>query len=194
MTSQNPIINYVSKFIDLSEEESEIFSSTFKRVKYKKRQFLTQPNFINKHKYFIIEGAIRAYVINKNGEEHTVQLAVDEWWISDYNSYIYQQPASMFVMAMEDCDVLQISFEQERRLKAINHKFETFFRIMAEKGAAFLQRRFISSITSSAKERYDLFREKYPQMVNRFPQYVIASYLGMTTQYLSKIHKKKTKS
>jgi len=194
MANQNPIIDYVNELVDLTEDEAEMFSSAFQQVKFKKRQFLVQPNFINKHKYFILKGAIRAYVVHKDGTEHTVQLAIDEWWISDYNSYIYQQPASMFVMAMEDCDVLQISFEEEQRLKAMNHKFETFFRIMAEKGAAFLQRRFISSITLSAEERYDLFLEKYPQMITRFPQYVIASYLGMTTQFLSKIRKRKEES
>ncbi len=193
MTSQNIITNYINRIVELNEEESELFKNAFKRVRFKKRQFLVQPNFINKHKYFILEGAVRAYVIHKDGSEHTVQLAIDEWWISDYNSYIYQQPASLFVMAMEDCEVLQISYDQEQRLKSMNPKFETFFRIMAEKGAAFLQRRFISSITDSAEERYDLFREKYPQMINRFPQYVIASYLGMTTQFLSKIRNKKSK-
>jgi hypothetical protein len=95
----------------------------------------------------VIEGAIRAYVVDERGEEHTVQLAIDEWWISDYNSYLFQQLASMFVIATEDCHVLKISYEDEQRLKAANPKFETFFRMMAEKGVAFMQRRFISAIT-----------------------------------------------
>lgn len=193
MTNQNPIIDYINNFVILTGEEAEIFSSTFKEVKIKKRQLIAQPNFVAKNKYFVLNGAIRAYVIDKDGIEHTVQLAIEQWWISDYNSYIYQQPASMFVMAMEDCDVLQITFEDEQLLKAMNHKFETFFRILAERGAAFMQRRFISAITSSAEERYDLFVEKYPLMATRFPQYVIASYLGMTTEFLSKIRNQKMK-
>jgi len=194
MTNLNPIIEYVNKFVHLTDKEAEVFSAYFKQAKFKKRQFIIQPNFVDKYKYFILKGAVRAYVVDDEGIEHTVQLAIDEWWISDYNSYVYQQPASMFVMAIEDCDVLQINFEDEQHLKAMNHKFETFFRIMAEKGAAFMQRRFISAITDSAKERYNLFMEKYPQMLNRFPQYVIASYLGMTTQFLSKIRNQKAKS
>lgn len=193
MTNQTPIINYINKFVLLTEEEANIFGSNFKEVKIKKRQIIVQPNFVAKNKYFVVSGAIRAYVIDNGGIEHTVQLAIDQWWISDYNSYIFQQPASMFLMAMEDCDVLQISFEDEQRLKAMNHKFETFFRILAERGAAFMQRRFISAITSSAEERYDLFMEKYPLMAMRFPQYVIASYLGMTTEFLSKIRNQKVK-
>ena len=193
MTHRNPIVDYINKFVLLTNEEAFIFSSSFTEVKLKKRQFLIQPGFVDKNKYFVINGAIRAYVVGKDGAEHTVQLAIDEWWISDYNSYLYQQPASMFVMAVEDCDVLQISFEDEQQLKAKNNKFETFFRILAERGAAYMQRRFISNLTLSAEERYDLFMEKYPLMVNRFPQYVIASYLGMTTEFLSKIRNQKVK-
>src|SRR5699024_7937789 len=73
MTSQNIIINYINRIVDLNEEESVLFKNAFKRVRFKKRQFLVQPNFINKHKYFILEGAVRAYVIHKDGTEHTVQ-------------------------------------------------------------------------------------------------------------------------
>lgn len=187
------ITEYVNKFVPLTKEEAETFSAAFQHKTFKKRQFLVQPNFTNRHKYFILNGAIQAYIIDKKGDKHTVQLAIDEWWISDYNSYVNQQPASMFVVAMEDCKVLQVSFEEEQRLKAMNHKFESFFRKMAEKGAAFMQRRFIFSLMDSAEERYDLFVEKYPEMLPRFPQYVIASYLGMTTQFYSKIRKKKAK-
>lgn len=189
--TQSPIIAYVNKFVPLTNEEAAIFGAVFKQVKFKKRQFLIQPNFLDKHKYFILKGAVRAYIIDELGNEHTVQLAIDDWWISDYNSYINQHPATMFVVAVEDCDVLQIAFEDEQRLKASSHKFETFFRMMAEKGAAFMQRRFISSVMDSATKRYDLFVRKYPKMINRFPQYVIASYLGMTTQFYSKIRNQK---
>ena len=127
------------------------------------------------------------------GQEHTIQLAVENWWISDYNSYIYQQPASMFVVAMEDCILLQISFEEEQNLKASNYKFETFFRAMAERSTAFMQRRLITNLTKSAEERYDLFLESYPLIVQRVPQYALASYLGITTQFLSKIRNQKVK-
>jgi CRP-like cAMP-binding protein len=105
---------------------------------------------------------------------------------------MFQQPASMFVMAVEDSTLLQISFEDEQQLKAASYKYETFFRIIAERAAAFMQRRVITNLTKSAEQRYDQFVERYPAMVNRFPQYVIASYLGMTTEFLSKIRNKKT--
>ena len=99
----------------------------------------------------------------------------------------------MFVVALEDSIILQLAHEKEQELKAANPKFETFFRIMAERTAAFFQRRIISSLTLTAEQRYDDFLEKYPLLVNRMPQYAIASYLGMTTEFLSKIRNKKVK-
>lgn len=188
------IINYVSKFIDLSPDEQALIISKFKPFRAKKRQFIIQPGFVAKHRYFVINGAVRGYVVDENGHEHSVQLAVNEWWISDYNSYMFQQPASMFVMATEDSELLQISFEDEQQLKAFSHNLETFFRIIAERAAAFSQRRFITSITMTAEEKYNSFLESYPAMINRFPQYVIASYLGMSTEFLSRIRNRKVRS
>jgi CRP-like cAMP-binding protein len=191
MTSQDKIIYYIKNIVTVTEDEALQFATSFKEIKIKRRQFIIQPEFVAKCRYFVVHGAVRAYVIDNDGQEHTIQLAIEDWWISDYNSYMFQQPASMFVTALEDCVLLQISFEDEQKLKSIDHKFETFFRIIAERAAAFMQRRIISNLTQSAEERYDLFLEKYPRMAFRFPQYVIASYLGMTTQFLSKIRNQK---
>jgi CRP-like cAMP-binding protein len=185
------IIKYIEKYVTLSYEEKLQFASGFKETKIKKRQLVIQPNFVTRHRYFLLDGAMRAYVISDEGREHTIQLAIADWWISDYNSYMFQQPATMFVIAVEDSVALQISYEDEQKLKAANYKFETFFRMIAERAAAFMQRRIINSLTKSAEQRYDLFQEKCAFMLNRFPQYVIASYLGMTTEFLSKIRNKK---
>ena len=177
----------------LTENEALEFSAAFKEIRVKKRQFLIQPNFTAKSRYFVISGALRAYVIGEEGQEHTIQLALEEWWISDYNSYISQQPASMFVIAVEDCVLLELSFEEERKLKALSHRFETFFRMLAERSVAFMQRRIITTLTQSAEERYESFIGRYPVFTRRFPQYVIASYLGMTTEFLSKIRNQRVK-
>jgi len=138
-----------------------------------------------------VQGALRAYVTDENGIDNTIQFAVEDWWITDYNSYIYQQPATMFVTAIEDSLILQLDFESEKMLKAANHKFETIFRIMAERTAAFQQRRIISALTRTAKERYQDFADRYPMVLNRLPQYALASYLGMSTEFLSKIRNNK---
>jgi CRP-like cAMP-binding protein len=193
MDHKQTIVNYLKKLVPVTGEEAEEFASAFKEMRVKKRQFIIQPDFTAKSRFFVLQGSLRAYVVGDGGQDHTIQMAIEEWWISDYNSYIFQQPASMFVTALEDSLLLQITHENESRLKAANYKFETFFRILAERSVAFMQRRIISNLTHSAEERYELFMEKYASMVPRFPQYVIASYLGMTTEFLSKIRNQRVK-
>jgi CRP-like cAMP-binding protein len=176
MTSQEKVISYIENFVSLTEKEKIEVTSRFKEVKIKKRQFIVQPGFVANYRYFVIKGALRGYVVGDGGGEHTIQFAIEDWWISDYNSYINQQPANMFVIALEDCVLMQISFEDEQKLKTLNHKFETFFRSMAERSTAFMQRRIITNLTKSAEERYDAFIKSYPKMVQRIPQYALASY------------------
>ncbi|WP_281634488.1 Crp/Fnr family transcriptional regulator [Flavobacterium luteolum] len=193
MAQYESLIKHLQDRVELSEEETNQFVSNFKIKKIKKRQFIVQPDFVAKHRNYVVEGALRAYVVNDEGQEHTIAFAIEDWWISDYNSYIYQQPATMFVMALEDAVLLQIDFETEAKLKKANPKFETFFRITAERTAAFFQRRIITNLTSSAEERYEKFINQFPLIANRVPQYALASYLGMTTEFLSKIKNNKLK-
>jgi CRP-like cAMP-binding protein len=144
-----------------------------------------------KNRNYVIDGAFRAYVVDDEGHDSTIAFAIEDWWITDYNSYILQQPATMFVVALEDSVILEIPYEKEQALKQMNHKFETFFRIRAERTAAFMQQRIIANLTLSAEERYEQFISRYPQIVQRVPQYALASYLGMTTEFLSRIRNKK---
>jgi CRP-like cAMP-binding protein len=183
--------NHINNKVVLEENEFQELTSFFRMVKVKKRQFIIQPNFIAPHRNYVLQGAFRAYVVGEEGEEHTIQLAIEDWWISDYNSYIYQKPATMFVVALEDSVLLQIEHEKEQQLKSLNHKYETFFRITAERSTAFMQRRIITNLTKTAEERFNEFEERYPNLSRRIPQYVIASYLGMTTEYLSKLRNKR---
>jgi CRP-like cAMP-binding protein len=176
----------------LSVDEAGRFSSCFKEVKVKKRQFIVQPNYVANHRHYVLSGAFRAYVVDDNGQDSTIAFAIEDWWITDYNSYILQQPATMFVVALEDSTILQIDHQSEQELKESNHKFETFFRIRAERTAAFMQQRIISNLTHTAEERFENFIQKYPLIVQRVPQYALASYLGMTTEFLSRIRNKRT--
>ena len=191
MVSTNKIIEYINRTVSLSNAEAENFCAAFKEVKIKKRQFIVQPNFIVKNRNFVLKGAFRAYVVDDKGQDSTIAFAIEDWWITDYNSYILQKPATMFVVALEDSIILEISYEKEQALKEQNHKFETFFRIRAERTAAYMQQRIISNLTQNAEERYAHFMEKYPQIVQRVPQYALASYLGMTTEFLSRIRNKR---
>lgn len=193
MTAKEQLARYIEKILPLDHDEINAFTDAFKEAKIKKRQFIVQPGFTAKYRNFIIEGAFRSYVIGDSGTDHTVSFGIKDWWITDYNSYIYEQPATMFVMALEDAAILQIEFEKEAELKQSNHKFETIFRITAERGLAFQQRRMVANLTLSAEERYDQFVTKHPDIVQHMPQYALASYLGMTTEFLSKIRNKKVR-
>lgn len=191
MTNQDRLKEYIEKFVMLTDEEKNQFCSYFREVTIKKRQFIVQPNFTAKQRNFIVKGAFRSYVVSDKGEEHTIQLAIENWWISDFNSYIYQQPATMFIVALEESTLLQIDFDKEQELKKSSHKFETFFRIMAEKGLAFEHRRITTNLTQTAQERYENFVSNFSHIAQRVPQYALASYLGMTTEFLSKIRNKR---
>lgn len=192
--NKNQLLVYVQQFVSLDADETTQFLSAFEEIKIKKRQFITQPNFVEKHRSFVKEGAFRAYAITHDGQEQTLQFAIENWWISDFNSYIYQHPATLFIVALEESILLQLPFEKEQALKKANHKFETFFRIIAEKGLAFEHRRILFNLTHDAEARYDNFLLNFPNFVQRVPQYALASYLGMSTEFLSRIRNKRNTS
>jgi len=134
----------------------------FKPKTLKKRQFLIQPGFVATSRSFLAQGTLHAYLVDAAGGERTIQLAIEDWWITDYNSYIYQQPATMFVAALEDSHVLQLDYATEQRLKAASHRSETFFRLLAERAAAYQQRRVIAGFMQTAEQRYDDLLSQYP--------------------------------
>jgi CRP-like cAMP-binding protein len=186
------LAKHILKRVPLADVELDFMLAQFKVARIKKRQFIVQPGFTAKHRNFVHSGAFRAYVVIDNGEDHTIQFAIEDWWITDYNSYFNGDQATMFVMALEDSIILQLPRENEDMLKKANHQYETFFRISAERAQAFHFRQLITNLTQTAEDRYENFLDKYPQIVNRVPQYALASYLGMTTEYLSKLRNKRT--
>lgn len=193
MDDYNKIKNYIARHIQLTEEEETYFVSLLRITRVKKKQFIVQPEFICKYRSYVLTGAMKAYLIDNKAQEHTVAFAIEDWWISDYNSYINQEPATLFVEALEDTILIQIDYNAEQLLMETIPKFERFFRIITQRSFAFLQKRILSNLSKSAKERYEEFIEKYPSIANRVPQYALASYLGFSTEFLSKIRNKRTK-
>ena len=187
MNEFETIKKHVARHISLTNEEQEYFLSLLRIIKVRRKQFIVQPEFICKYKSYVCNGAMRAYLLDKNANEHTIALAVEDWWIADYNSYIFQQPATLFVEALEHTTLIQLDYNAEQLLKETIPKFEKFFRIVTERAFAFLQRRMLSMLSLTAEERYDDFMNIYPQIAQRIPQYTLASYLGMSTEYLSKL-------
>lgn len=189
-----PIIKNISRFIDLTDEEKEIFVSHLRIVKVKKKQFIVQPDFVCQYRSYVLKGALQTYLVTNEGQEHVIALSVEDWWTSDFASYITQEPATLFVEAIEDSTIIQLSYKDEQELYEQVPKFERFFRLQVERSGVAIQKRMLWSISKTAEERYDELIKRQPQFLQRFPQYVIASYLGMTTQFLSKIRKQKINS
>ncbi|HET6990304.1 MAG TPA: Crp/Fnr family transcriptional regulator [Bacteroidia bacterium] len=191
MDEFDPIKKHVARYIQLSEKEEAYFVSLLRITKVRKKQFIVQPEFTSKYRSYVVSGTMRAYLIDNNAQEHTLAFAIDDWWISDYNSYINQEPATMFVEALEDSVLIQIDYNAEQLLMETVPKFERFFRIITQRSFAFLQKRLLSNLSKTAEERYEEFVGKYPEIVNRVPQYALASYLGFSSEFLSKIRNKR---
>ncbi len=181
----------MSRYIPLDEEEKGFVSSLARKAAIRKKQFVVQPGYVAKSRFYIMKGVFRSFFYDQDANERTLALAVEDWWISDYNSYIYQEPATLFVEALEDSTVIMLDYQDEQQLLEKYPKFEKYFRILSQRALAAIQRRIISMISKPAEERYDEFLRKYPQIANRVPQYALASYLGFSTEYMSKIRKRK---
>ena len=176
-----------------SEGEADFFLSYHKERFIKKRQIISHPEFIAVNRYYLVKGTFKSYVIDDSGNVKVISLAIDSWDVTDNSSYFQNLPGSMFIEALEDSTVLQVSNESERFLKKHSHLYERIFRKIAERNCVFMERRIISCLTKTAEERYFDFAKNYPEHLRRIPQNVIASYLGMTSQYLSRIKNKQLK-
>ncbi|WP_130734008.1 Crp/Fnr family transcriptional regulator [Flavobacterium sp. J27] len=195
MNEINSIVNNINRFVTLDKSEIDVLSSHLKIVRIKRKQQIVQPDFVCKFRTYVVSGALKAYIVNpKDGHENVIGLAIDDWWISDFTSYINQEPATFFVEAVENSIIVQLSFENEQKLYDLIPKFERFFRLHSQRIASGMQKRMLSNLSKTAEERFDEFSHRYPKFLHKFPQYVIASYLGITTQFLSKIRNNRIKS
>lgn len=181
------LLDHVSQSILLTQEERSHFISFFNYKKLKRKQPVTHEGDVNRYASFIINGVVRMYSIDKSGFEHIIQFATTGWWIVDMQSFLKQQPGNLYIDAIEDSDVLQILKSDVETLYASFPKFERYFRILAENSVAAYQQRYANSLSLSAKERYQNFCELYPSLIQRLPQKYVASYIGVTPEFLSKM-------
>lgn len=184
---------YVAKHIKLDKKELEYFHSLLKYKKVKKKKFLLQAGEVCDFEAYIIKGCMRIYFIDENGFEVDLSFSVEDWWVSDINSFITQTPADLFIQTLEDCEILTISYNNKEKLYERVPKFERLFRIMIQRGYNTAIKRLISTISKPAEERYLDFIKKYPGIPQRVPQHLIAAYLGISPEFLSKIRKKLSK-
>ena len=189
MEKYKNIFANINRYVELNEHDKQQFIEITTTRRVKKRQFIVQPEFVCTQQSYVQSGTFRSYFVDDNGMERTIQFAIEDWFISDFNSYLNQEPASLFVEALEDSIVHQIRYDEVETLCKKNVKFERFFRLVAQKSFAYAQRRILSGLKSSAEERYLEFESLYPEIVQRVPQYMLASYLGISPEFLSKIRK-----
>lgn len=181
------ILETISKYITFTKEESGFFLSLLREKKMRKRQFLYQEGDVCKYTTFVNKGLLRTYAIDNNGAEHVFQFATEGWWIGDIESLKNQTPTMMNTDALEDSEILMISKQDMDLLYEKISKYEHFSRMILENAYISHQQRILHNICFSAAERYQHFIEKYPDWAGRIPQNQIASYLGITPEFFSKM-------
>jgi CRP-like cAMP-binding protein len=180
--------NQLEKIIQLSESEFDYILSHFTTRKFKKRQLVIQEGQLVENDFFILSGCLKSYSTDANGKEHIIQFGMQDWWITDYQAYYNQSTATVTIDCIEDTELLCLSYKNREKLCAELHKIEHFFRKKTNKRNVALQNRILSLLSSNAKERYDKLLEQYPQLFQKVPKQLIASYLGVTRETLSRLN------
>lgn len=184
------LIEYFNRILLLDEREIAFVEEVFKEKRVKKRQFILQEGDICKHNTYVLEGCFRMYLVDSKGKEHNLQFAIENWWIGDIGSFHSNAPSKLNVEAIENSIILQVKKEDQLKLFTNYPKFNQIFRVLAENAMVGLQRRVLQNIISTAEERYLDFLERHPHLFNRISNVQIASYLGVTPEFLSTIRKK----
>jgi CRP-like cAMP-binding protein len=193
MNSFDLILDNIGRHIKLLEKEKEDFTRLLREQKIKKKQLVLTEGEVCRHSYFVYDGALKGYTIDKEGKEHVLHFAMRDWWIADMYSLITQQRGILNIEALADSHVILLSRDDQHRLYETIPKFERFFRILTENSLVANQQRIVNNLSLTAEERYEDFLVKYPAIVECAPQHTIASYLGITPEFLSKIRARQAK-
>jgi CRP-like cAMP-binding protein len=180
---------HIEKRVHLTDEEFEISAKYFIPKKLKKHQFLLNEGQVCTHIGFVNSGCLREYTIDNKGNEHIIQFAIEDWWVSDLNSFLSGSPSKYNIDALQNSEVLLLEKSERDKLLDACPKMERFFRLLMEAHHVVTEERVADSLSRSAEERYIKFMKTYPRIFNEIPQNQIASYLGITPQSLSRIRK-----
>lgn len=175
--------------INLSLEEKDFIQQKIEPIAVRKDEILFRQGDYIDYQYYVYDGCLRTYHIDEQGKEHTLQFAIKHWWISDYIAYFGDKKAVLFVECIKDAELFKISKENFEAIYKFSQKIEELFRQKLEKALVRNEKRILANLTSSAKERYIAFLKKYPLIEKSIKNYHIASYLGITTESLSRIRK-----
>jgi len=183
------LIKYINSYSStaLTDSQVELIKNTFVPKKIRKRQYFLQEGEVCKYAGFIVKGAMRQYSVDDKGVEHIVRLFIENWWVTDRESYVMLTPSVYNIDAWEDTDVLLITkadfLNRLNSIPAINE----MARKLDENHAIASQKRLSATISLTAEKRYSDLANTYPEFLQRFPQHIIASYLGITKETLSRI-------
>ncbi|MCI9846965.1 Crp/Fnr family transcriptional regulator [Flavobacterium pectinovorum] len=181
------LFDHIEKFTPLKPFEIEILESGLGITKIKKKQHVLQEGQICNTMYFITKGCFRQYIINNKGTEQTLQFGIESWWITDYLSFHNQTPSHFYIQAVENSEIIAIEKPVLESLLIQIPKLERYFRIVSQKSFGAAQMRIKFLFTMSAEERYNHFKNQQPDFVQRVPQYMLASYLDFSAEFMSKI-------
>lgn len=171
----------------LSDAETALCNSMFEQRHLRKKQYLLQEGEVCRYQYFVVNGILRSYTTDDKGGEHILQFASEGWWMADLYSFFTGEPSQYYMEALEDADVLLISRSNWDKLLEQLPKLEHYFRVLLQNHLVSTQRRLLTSLSEPAEQRYLRFVATYPDCVQRVPQHMIAAYLGITKESLSRL-------
>ena len=194
LINHQKINEHVSRCHAFSNDDLIFFDSILEFRSVPKKSFLLQEGEICNFEAYVVKGCVRTFYVDANGFEVTLQFAIEDWWVSDISSFHNQIPSKLFIETLEDCELLILdSDSKDRLLKEIPY-FERVFRLMVQRNLAATQSRLIDTISKTAQEKYEEFLNHYPTISQRVAQHYIASYLGISPEFLSKVRAKMTRN
>lgn len=185
------LAEHIKKFIPLTEEEQQVLFSYLRYQDVKRKEHLLRQGQICSANYFVLKGCLRMYYINDNGTEQIVHFGIDNWWITDYDSLDKRIPSQYFIQAVEHAEIAVLDRQVQDELFARIPALERYFRLVLQRAYTAAQQRIRYIFDYSGEERYLHFSRSFPEFMQRVPQYMLASYLGFTPEFLSKIRAKK---
>jgi CRP-like cAMP-binding protein len=188
MNAKEILKNHVNKFASLTDDEFDFFFSFFKSRFYKKGQAVISEGDIVDCEYFVINGCLKSFFLNDDVKMFILQFSMPTWWTSDYNALQDGTRASINIDCISDAEVICISKNDRDKLCNEIHQVEHFFRLRTQRGYVALQKRLLSLMNKDAKHRYEELMIQYPQLYNIVPKHLIAAYLGVSRETLSRLY------
>lgn len=181
------LIEGINKLVDLTPEEEQIILEQVEFQTYPAKQVLVKPGEESHWTYFVLKGILRSYTVDENGAEHVLNFATPGWWIADMYSYLSEKPSIMYIDVIDDAEVYLLSRKKVEELYLKVPKLERFFRILTQNSLVSNQQRIMDKMSLTAEERYDKFQKQFKDVKNCLPQKHIASYIGVTPEFFSKM-------